>query len=98
MHTGMGNGQVRSIDCKSVIQNNIKVQDAGPESNFIGTFYIVLIVLVVIDFFIPKHPHFPCEEYPSFYGAFGFVGCVGLVLVAKYILRPVVKRKENYYD
>ena len=65
---------------------------------FIGTFYIVLIVLVVIDFFIPKHPHFPCEEYPSFYGAFGFVGCVGLVLVAKYILRPVVKRKENYYD
>jgi drug/metabolite transporter (DMT)-like permease len=61
-------------------------------------FWGVLIVLLVIDFFIPKHPHFPWEEWPGFYAAFGFVAFVGLILVAKYILRPLIKRKEDYYD
>ena len=61
-------------------------------------FYIFLVLLIVVDFFLPKHPFFPWEGYPSFYGAFGFVACVGLVLGAKYILRKIVKRKEDYYD
>jgi hypothetical protein len=61
-------------------------------------FFGVLIVLLVIDFFIPKHPHFLWEEWPEFYATFGLVACVFLVLAAKYILRPLVKRKEDYYD
>ncbi|MCS7203844.1 MAG: hypothetical protein NZ809_05295 [Thermodesulfovibrio sp.] len=61
-------------------------------------FYLFLIILIILDFLIPKHPHFKWEEFYSFYGAFGFVACVFLVLVAKHILRPIVKRKENYYD
>jgi len=60
--------------------------------------YAGLVLLVVIDLFIPKHPYFPWEEYPSFYAAYGFVSCVFLVLAAKYILRKMVKRKEDYYD
>lgn len=65
---------------------------------FMGGFYISVILLVVIDFFVQKHPYFPWERYPSFYGVFGLVGCVGLVLGAKYILRKIVKRQEKYYD
>jgi len=61
-------------------------------------FYIFLVLLIVVDLFFPKHPVFPWERYPSFYGAYGFVACVSLVLAAKYILRKMVKRKENYYD
>lgn len=65
---------------------------------FLLSFYISLVLLVIIDFFIPKHPYFPFEEFPSFYATFGFVACVALVLAAKFILRPIVKRKEGYYD
>lgn len=61
-------------------------------------FFISLVVLIVIDFFIPKHPYFPWEKYPSFYAAFGFIACVGLVLAAKHILRKILKRGEDYYD
>ena len=61
-------------------------------------FYTLLLFLLVIDFFISKHPIFPWEEWPQFYAVFGFVACVCLVLAAKYILRPLVKRKEDYYD
>jgi len=61
-------------------------------------FYLFLLLLIVVDLFLPKHPYFSWAGYPSFYGAYGFVVCVGLVLGAKYILRPIVKRKEDYYD
>ncbi len=57
-----------------------------------------LILLLVLDLFVEKHPYFPWEEWPGFYAIFGFVACVLLVLAAKYILRPLVKRDEDYYD
>jgi len=62
------------------------------------TFYLSLVVLLGIDFFIPKHPHFPWEEWPEFSAVYGFVACVVLVIVAKYVLRPLVMRREDYYD
>lgn len=67
-------------------------------TGFLYGFYVSLLLLVVIDFFIHKHPHFRWEEHYSFYGTFGVIACVALVLAAKYILRPLVKRKEDYYD
>ncbi len=65
---------------------------------FLKVFYIFLVLLVVVDLFIPKHPYFTWEEFPSFYATYGFVACVLLVLAAKYILRPLVRRRENYYE
>jgi hypothetical protein len=38
------------------------------------------------------------EGFFGFYAFYGFVACVILVLVSKYILRPLVKRKEDYYE
>lgn len=61
-------------------------------------FWITLVALLVIDFFIAKHPYFAWEEWSEFYAVYGFVACVCLVLASKYLLRPVVKRKEDYYD
>ena len=61
-------------------------------------FYIFLVLLIVVDLFIPKHPDFSWEAFPSFYATYGFVACVGLVLFAKYVLRTLVKRGEDYYD
>ncbi|MDI6889589.1 MAG: hypothetical protein QMC83_01420 [Thermodesulfovibrionales bacterium] len=61
-------------------------------------FYALLLVLLVIEFFIYKHTYFPWEEWPGFYAVFGFLAFVALIFAAKYILRPIVKRKEDYYD
>ena len=56
------------------------------------------LVLLIINFFVSKHGHFSWEEWSGFYAAYGFVACVGLVLAAKFILRKIVKRSEDYYD
>ena len=61
-------------------------------------FYILLVIILGAEFFIHKHVFFSWETYPFFYATFGFVAFVGLILVAKYILRPIIKRKEDYYD
>lgn len=60
--------------------------------------YGALVVLVLLEFFVTKEPHFSWERFPAFYATYGFVGCVMLVLVAKYVLRTIVKRREDYYD
>ena len=60
-------------------------------------FYIFLGILLILDFFIPKHGHFPWESTPEFFAVYGFVACVSLIFVAK-LLRLLVKRKEDYYD
>jgi hypothetical protein len=60
-------------------------------------FYVVCGLLLVIDIFIPKHGPFAIEHVYGFYGIFGFVACVALVLIAKQ-LRRVLMRPEDYYD
>jgi hypothetical protein len=47
--------------------------------------------------FFPKHGPFAIEHVYGFYGIFGFVACVALVLIAKQ-LRRVLMRPEDYYD
>jgi len=64
----------------------------------LGCFYASLAVLLLIEFLLHKHPHFGWEAWPEFFAVYGFVACVVLVIVAKYFLRPVVKRDEDYYD
>lgn len=61
-------------------------------------FYFVLVLLVLPDFFMHKHTLFySVEAWPGFYAFFGFVSCVGIILVSK-LLGYVLKRSENYYD
>ncbi len=64
---------------------------------FLGIFYLSLVVLLIIDFFIPKHPEFPWEGAPGFFAVYGFVSCVLLIFIAK-VLRIFIKRDENHYE
>ena len=57
-----------------------------------------LILLLCLEPFVHKHSVFAWEKWFGFYAIYGFVACVLLVLAAKYILRPLVKREEDYYD
>lgn len=52
--------------------------------------------LFCADFFYHKHINFEFEHWLGFYGWYGFVCCVSLVLLAKQ-MRKVVKRDEDYY-
>ena len=60
-------------------------------------FYVSLVGLLIIDGVIAKHGHFPWEEAPGFFAAYGFIGCVSLIFMAK-LLRRLVRRQEDYYD
>lgn len=62
-----------------------------------GIYIISLIVLLIMDFFVHKHPYFSIEEIPVFYAVYGFIGCVLLVVIAKQ-MRLFLKRGEDYYD
>jgi hypothetical protein len=63
----------------------------------VHAFYAVCGLLIVIDVFVPKHGPFAIEHVFGFYGWFGFIACVALVLIAKQ-MRRVVMRPEDYYD
>ena len=59
-------------------------------------FFFLCVAIMVIDPFVPKtHSHFEWENWPGFYGTYGFFSCVILVFIAKYGLRPAVMRDEE---
>lgn len=62
------------------------------------TFFSLTGLMLLIDAFFHRHAIFPWEAYFGFYAVYGFVACVVLVIVSKYILRPLVMRQEDYYD
>lgn len=55
-------------------------------------------VLVLLDLPIHRHAETSFDGNFGFYGAYGFIASVVLVLVARFVLRPIVKRPEDYYD
>ena len=60
-------------------------------------FYGACIVLAALDFVIHRHVYHPWENLWLFYPIYGFVGCVLLVLVAKW-MRTFLMRDESYYE
>ncbi len=60
-------------------------------------FYAICLGLLLIDFIYHRHVLHEWEALWGFYGLFGFIACVTLVLVAKE-LRKLLKRREDYYD
>lgn len=61
-------------------------------------FVLLLLALLGLELLIHKHVAFSMEEWFGFYPACGLLAALLLVLVANYLLRPLVKRDEDYYD
>lgn len=53
--------------------------------------------LLLLDFIVHRHVVHPWEGLWGFYPIYGFVGCVILVIVAKW-MRTFLMRSEDYYD
>ena len=81
-----------SMEKKHTFSNSKNVQ------RILYVLWASLALLLALEIFVHKHTYFAWEEWFGFYAIYGFVSCLLLVLVAKYILRPLVKRKEDYYD
>ena len=61
--------------------------------------YVILILIVIIDFFIPRHEiHFFGDGIPGFWSLFGFVACILIILISKWIGYLGIMQDENYYD
>ena len=60
-------------------------------------FFTLCAVLLLLDVVHHRHIIHPWEYLWGFYGIFGFVACVALVLIAK-ALRKILMRPEDYYD
>ena len=60
-------------------------------------FYIVCILLILLELILHRHATREWESFTGFYALFGFIACVTIVLAAKQ-LRKIMKRKEDYYD
>jgi len=61
--------------------------------------YAMLIIIIVVDFFIPRHEiHFFGDRIPGFWSLFGFIACVLIILISKLIGRLGIMQDENYYN
>jgi len=59
--------------------------------------YGCCLLLFALDFVINRHIYHSWEKLWGFYPIYGFVGCVVLVLVAKW-MRTFLMRPEDYYE
>ena len=59
--------------------------------------YACCIILFLLDFVIHRHIVHSWENLWGFYPVYGFVGCVILVVIAKW-MRTFLMRSEDYYD
>ena len=59
--------------------------------------YAGCIILFLLDFVLHRHIYHSFENLPGFYPIYGFIGCVILVVVAKW-MRTILMRSEDYYD
>lgn len=56
------------------------------------------VLLFIADFFYHRHSYMTQEAWPGFYAVFGFVAISIMVMIARFVLRPIVMRDEDYYE
>ena len=73
------------------------LDDSRNVDKIVYALYGICAFLLVIDPFVHKHGPFAIEHWWGFYGIYGFISCVFLVLMAKE-LRKLIMRGEDFYD
>ena len=71
--------------------------DPGNVKRVLYALYVCCVFLFALDFVIHRHIMHSWENLWGFYPVYGFIGCVVLVLVAKW-MRTFLMRSEDYYD
>ncbi len=55
------------------------------------------LALTVLELFIHRHAYSDAEAFPLFYGIFGFLAFL-IVVIGGILLREAIMRPEDYYD
>ena len=59
----------------------------------------LLCILDAIPGIVDKeHAHTQAEHFPFFWAAFGFIGCVLIILLSKAFGHAGIMTREDYYD
>jgi hypothetical protein len=63
-------------------------------------FYLSLIVVVALDFLVHReHAYFIWDEWPGWGAFYGFVSCVLIIKVSKFLgHQGGLMKREDYYD
>jgi hypothetical protein len=63
-------------------------------------FYLALVLVVVADFLVPReHAEYWWDRLPGWSAVYGFVSCVVLIFVSKFLgHQGGLMRREDYYD
>jgi len=59
--------------------------------------YVLLFLLFIIEFFVPKHAELFLEGLLFFFPIYGFFSCI-LVFSAAIIVSKILKRDSDYYE
>ncbi|MBA3550237.1 MAG: hypothetical protein H0T76_27495 [Nannocystis sp.] len=59
---------------------------------------VVLALLVAADGLVEHHPHFGIDGSFGFHAWYGFAVCAAMVLVSKFVVGLLLKRRDTYYD
>jgi len=67
------------------------------------TFYVVLAVIAVAEFVLPRLFHAPeaelwFEDLPAWESVYGLISCVVIIVGSKLLGKLWLMRREDYYD
>ncbi len=65
---------------------------------YISLILIALIEIAVVYLFHLGHGHFWFENLPAFGTIYGFISCVLIIVVSKFLGKKWLMKKEDYYD
>ncbi|NLI28693.1 MAG: hypothetical protein GX423_01310 [Nitrospiraceae bacterium] len=63
-----------------------------------GVVIVALLEVLVVNVLHLGHGYFWFDGLPAFGSLYGFLSSVIIIVVAKFILYPLVSRKEEHYD
>ena len=69
----------------------------GTVKKLLRFFYGACALVLLLDFVLTRKVAHDFESLPGFYAVYGFVCCVVLVLIAKW-MRKFLMRDEDYYS
>ena len=78
-------------------EHNHSLESPANVRKVIYALFLICAGLFVADWVYHKHPYFAAENVPGFYAIFGFVVCIVLIFIAKW-MRTILMRPEDYYD
>lgn len=75
------------------------IGDARNEGRLKNLLYVILAVVLIADFFVPReHAEFLWDKIPGWSAFYGFISCVLLIVVSKFVGHVWLMKDEDYYD